>query len=168
MHETSRRTTLIVAVFLNVVALSGSAGFELALDLRPDAGQGGMRVVSNGVPLLVGQATDTKELHVLGPDGTEVPAQFRVLSRWWRQDNSIRWVLVTFNRAANEPNESVYKLIGTRAVTPRPETKMRVEEDDKYIHIDTGKGQWQFEGVILDVARGRFGQRRMVQDLHLL
>jgi hypothetical protein len=37
MSETSKAATLMLAVALNVVAVSGSAGFELALDLRPDA-----------------------------------------------------------------------------------------------------------------------------------
>jgi len=135
--------SLILAMVVNVGAVSGNADIEVALDLRPDDGQGGMEVVSNGVPLLVGQATDTKELHVLGPDGAEVPAQFRVLSRWWRHDNSIRWVLVTFNRTANEPAKPIYKLVGTKAVATKPITKMCVDEDDKHIHIDTGAAQFE-------------------------
>ena len=52
--------------------------------------------VSRGVPLEAGAVTDSSELHVLGPDGQEVPSQYRVLARWWKKDNSIRWVLVDF------------------------------------------------------------------------
>ena len=139
----ANRMAWIIGVVLSVATVAGGADFELALDLRPDSGQDGMRVVSNGVPLLAGQATDTKELHVIGPDGKEVPAQFRVLARWWRKDNSIRWVLVTFIRGNNEPAKPIYKLVGRKAGHSRPQTKMKVSEDDQFIRIDTGVGQFE-------------------------
>ena len=141
---TAKWTALvIVSIVAAFAGCASAADFELALDLRPAAGKGGMRAVSNGVPLLVGQATDTKELHVIGPDGKEVPAQFRVLARWWRKDNSIRWVLVSFIRSDGEPAKPIYKLVGRKPGAARPKTKMKVSEDGKFIRIDTGAAQFE-------------------------
>ena len=128
------------------LAISGgawAADFELPLTFRPTVAPGRSAVVSNGVPLLVGQAKDVDELHVIGPDGKEVPAQFRVLARWWRLDNSIRWVLVSFVRGAEEPKEPIYKLVGAAASKSRPATKMKLTEDDEAIRIDTGAATFE-------------------------
>ena len=135
-----------LAIMSAVLALACSvaaAEFELALDLRPDKGADGMKVVTNGVPLKVGQAMDVNELHIIGPAGKEIPAQFRVLARWRRQDNSIRWVLVSFLRTKKEPANPIYKLVGRKAGGARPATKMKVTQDDEFIRIDTGAATFE-------------------------
>ena len=137
------RSAALAAAVLLVLSVPALGDFELSLDLRPGAGQGGQRVVSNGVPLLAGQAMQTDELHVIAPDGREVPAQFRVLARWRRVDKSIRWVLVTFVRSEGEPAKPIYKLVGRKAPAQRPKTKLTVTEDSGFIRIDTGAATFE-------------------------
>ena len=139
----TRTVSIIVGAIVLLAGGAGAADFELALDLRPGGGAEGTRMVSNGVPLIAGQATDTKELHVIGPDGKEVPAQFRVLARWWRVDKSIRWVLVSFIRSERESAKPIYKLVGRKAGAARPKTALKVTQDDDSIRIDTGVAQFE-------------------------
>ena len=151
--------TLALAVVCGCAA--ARADFDLPLELRPNGGAGGSRYISNGVPLEVGAAMDTSQLRVLGPDGKEVPAQFRVLARWWRKDNSIRWVLVDFIRSDSEPAKPTYTLVGRPAAGSRPKTGLVVKTDDKLIHIDTGAAQFEIDRkkfnliqqVLLDVNK---------------
>ena len=138
-----KRMALSVGTVLILTVVAAGADFRLPLELRPDDGAGGMKCISNGVPLEVGAAMDTKELHVLGPDGKEVPAQFRVLARWWRKDNSIRWVLTDFIRSDSEPAKATYTLVGRKAVSKGPTTKLSVTETKNAIRIDTGPAQFE-------------------------
>ncbi|MHC4716691.1 MAG: RIFT barrel domain-containing protein, partial [Planctomycetota bacterium] len=132
-----------IGVIAVITTVTGAADFELPLTFRPVAAPGRSPVVSNGVPLLAGQARDTDELHVVGPDGKEVPAQFRVLARWWRKDNSIRWVLVSFLRSENEPEKAVYKLVGEAPGKARPGTGMKLTEDAEAIRVNTGPAEFE-------------------------
>ena len=68
----------VVLAAAAVAALGGSvkAGFELPLTLRESQGAGGTTYVSNGVPLLPGQAMDVKDLRVVGPDDGMVPVSY--------------------------------------------------------------------------------------------
>ena len=140
------KTSHFAAILTAVLALAAGtalADFKVPLDLSPNNGADGMRVVSNGVPLLAGAAMDTKELHLLGPGGKEIPAQFRVLARWWRGDKSIRWVLMSFVRSQREGAKPVYTLVGRKAVAKRPGTKMRVTETKNAIRITTGPARFE-------------------------
>ena len=91
------------------------ADFDLPLWIREWHGAGGAKNISNGIPLLPGQARETDELHVIGPDGKELPAQFRVLARWWNRDNSIRWVLTDFPLSVEDCSETTVTLAGRTA-----------------------------------------------------
>jgi len=146
----------LIGGLLTVVSAVGRADFELPLQLRPRGGRVATRVVSNGVPLLPGQAKDTKELHVLGPDGVEVPAQFRVLARWWRNDDSIRWVLVSFIRSDEEGPRPAYKLVGRKRPAAPPKTGMTVTEDGDVIRVNTG-------AAAFEISRKRFNLLNKVQ-----
>ena len=138
-----RTISIIVGAIVLLAGGAWAADFEIPLDLRPGGGKGGLPVISNGVPLIAGQAMKTDELHVIGPDGKEVPAQFRVLARWRRVDKSIRWVLVTFVRSEREGDKPIYKLVGRKAGAPRPKTALKMTQDDKFIRIDTGAAQFE-------------------------
>ena len=133
----------LIGAVLVVASASWAWDFELPLDLRPNQGQGGTLVVSNGVPLQVGQATDTKLLHVMGPDGKQVAAQFRVLARWWQKDNSIRWVLVSFVREASDGKNPIYKLVGGKAPALQPRQPVKVTETKNAIRINTGAAEFE-------------------------
>ncbi|MFO7897923.1 MAG: hypothetical protein R6V58_02560 [Planctomycetota bacterium] len=135
---TMRLPGLIGLVAMALTAGAARADFELPLTLRETRGAGGTTYVSNGVPLLAGQAMSTGELHVVGPDGEEVPAQFRVLARWWRTDNSIRWVLVDFIGNVPTGGVAAYQLVGRKAKAARPATPLAVTETDDAIGVNTG------------------------------
>jgi hypothetical protein len=145
-----------VLVVVLAAVCAASADFELPLYLKEWKGTGGVKYVSNGVPLLPGQAKQTDELHVIGPDGKEVPAQFRVLARWWRADDSIRWVLVDFIGQVEQTSQSVYKLVGRSKPAPRPATPMKVTETDEVFRIDTG-------AALFEVNRKNFNLLNKVQ-----
>ncbi len=84
-------------MLLTMAMVRAVAAWELPLRVTESWGQGGWRQVSGGVPLLPGQAMEPEQLRLYtrnaAGESAEVPAQFRVLARWWRQDRSIRWVL---------------------------------------------------------------------------
>ena len=109
-----------------------------------------MRCVSNGVPLLVGQAKDVDQLRVVASDGRPVPAQFRVLARWWRADNSIRWVLVSFIRQDKDGANPLYRLVGGKAAVG-PKTTLNVTEDDDAIRVDTGAAQFEISKKLFNI-----------------
>ncbi len=146
-----------IGLILALAAGPVYADFELPLTVRETQGAGGATYVSNGVPLLPGQATSTDELHVLDATGKEVPSQFRVLARWWRpsrasgrpelvegrKDDSIRWVLVDFVGFVPTGGEAVFKLVGRKKTAPRPTTPMKVTEDADFIRIKTGPALYE-------------------------
>ena len=132
------RMTWIISAVLTVAASANDTDFDLPLELRPNNGKDGMKCISNGVPLATGAVMDTSELHVLAPDGQEVPSQYRVLARWWKMDNSIRWVLVDFVRSDSEPANPIYRLVRRKSSTSRPKTDLVLEQDDDFIRVDTG------------------------------
>jgi hypothetical protein len=141
-----------------VLAAAGTAGaWELPLDVAEYWGQGplrreywqqepGVRHVSGGVPLLAGQTKEPAELRLMRRDlngtVTPVPAQFKVLARWWRQDHSIRWVLVDFVISAQPVVGRTYVLTtgaDPAAVPPQP---VRVEETENAITVTTGPARF--------------------------
>ena len=129
-------------------ARAAKGAFEIPLAVEEQWGQGGPRYVTCGVPLLPGQAKDVKDLRlvVTGADGKRVavPAQFRVLARWWRADNSIRWVLVD---VATDVGGSQTKTFLLTTKTPDvSETSdvspLSVRQTDDAITVTTGPAQF--------------------------
>lgn len=153
-----RRMNGLTGIALMIVAATASvtADFELPLIVRESQGTGGGKIISNGVPLMPGQASDVKELHVVGPDGKEVPAQFRELARYWRGDNSLRWVLVSFAANVPEKGDAVYTLAGKKALMPTPQTKLQVTEDAEYIRVNT-------EAALFEIGKKKFNLFNRVQ-----
>jgi hypothetical protein len=141
----SRLTALATTILVLLLAVPGAADFELPLTITETKGSGGRKHVSNGVPLLLGQAQEIDELHVIGPDGKEVPNQFRVLARYWRDDNSIRWVLVDFIGSVPSNGHAVYTLVGRKNKADRPATKMKLQETDAAFVIDTGAAKFEID-----------------------
>ncbi|MHC4916957.1 MAG: hypothetical protein ACYTGB_15865 [Planctomycetota bacterium] len=148
-----RNLTLFVA--LSVLTLAGSArAWEVKLELEEVWKRSGRRYVSTGVPLLPGQAKETSELRlaVRGANGklTAVPAQFRVLARWWRPiigtgkagDNSIRWVLVDLATDVEAGARKTYFLTNEKLEIPGGGPKLAVEETDAQIAVTTGPARF--------------------------
>ena len=131
-----------------------AAAWEIPLTVKNDARDGVPPFVSGGVPLLAGQAREPGDLRLAFKDGegklVAIPAQFRVLARWWRGDNSIRWVLVDF-ATAEVPGEKIdYATSGTppkgRTVIltdakldpPSPKAPVTAEDKDDALVVSTG------------------------------
>jgi hypothetical protein len=130
-------------------ALSSPAwAWEVPLTVADTWGQGGVHHVTGGVPLLVGQAKETTDLALVTKDAkgatVAVPAQFRVLARWWRADNSIRWVLVDFTATLGDFQVRQYSLVGGPDKPPAvllAET-VTVQETADAITVTTGPAQF--------------------------
>jgi len=139
------RRWLLCVVVLGLPVASAFA-WELPLTVEEYLGNGGQRHVSGGVPLLVGQAKEAAELRlaVKGADGSlkAVPAQFRVLARWWRADNSIRWVLVDFVTDVGPKEKKSFILTNARLDQPAPADTLVVDETDEAITVTTGPARF--------------------------
>ena len=138
--------SVIGVLFAVLVTCATASAWEIPLTVEEQQGVGGPRQVTCGVPLLVEQAKDVKDLHLLAKDAagktTPITAQFRELARWWRlpADNSIRWVLVDFatDLAAKETKTFVL----TDAKVDAPATALKVEQDDNTITVTTGSAKF--------------------------
>lgn len=109
--------------------------------------------VTSGVPMSKGLCMSENTLRVQTSGGTDVPAQFRVLSRW--SDNSVRWVLVDF--LANTTSGGLYQLNngGSGSATG---TNLNVVNGASSITVNTGaltftvsKNSFRlFESILID------------------
>jgi hypothetical protein len=127
------------------VWLAAAAGaWELPLTVEEQQGVAGLRRVTSGVPLLPGQARDVKDLRLLAKDAagktTPVPGQFRELARWWRADNSIRWVLVDFAADIGARQTNTFVLTDARLNVPA--TRLTFRQDDNFITVNTGPARF--------------------------
>ena len=126
--------------------------WEIPLLVEEHAGQNVQRTVSGGVPLLVGQAKNADELRVAVKQGDRlvaIPAQFRVLARWWRRtpvpgsgDNSIRWVLADFEARVPPAGSRTFYLTNAKLPVPQPKDKLTVLKADDTITVTTGPARF--------------------------
>jgi PcRGLX-like protein central beta sandwich domain len=123
--------------------------FLLPLKMTEYRGQGGPRFVSFGVPLLPAQEKDPANLGLVekSPDGSlkTIPAQFRVLARWWRADNSIRWVLVDFKTSMGNHQVKEIFLTNKKLPAAAPPRSIKVEESAKTISVNTGSVRFDID-----------------------
>ena len=93
--------------------------------------------VTIAIPFPVSELPEAKGLAVLDPGGKPVPAQFKVLTRWWARDNSVATLLVTFLASPAVPR---YRL--AYGLDKPPEAKLdrpvRVVRDGDRIVIENG------------------------------
>ncbi|MHC4916222.1 MAG: hypothetical protein ACYTGB_12100, partial [Planctomycetota bacterium] len=141
--RTATGTLLSLALLLSSAA---ALAFEVPLELKEHRGKAGPRYVSGGVPLLPGQAKETDALRLMRRDASgrlaAVPAQFRVLARWWRADNSIRWVLVDFQTVMKAGEKQEYVLTDAKVKAPPPPAELTVTETADAITVDTGAAKF--------------------------
>jgi PcRGLX-like protein central beta sandwich domain len=133
---------LLLGLSFGMILLGGRVlSWEIDLELREHRGAGGLRYVSGGIPLLPGQASEVSQLRLarkIGGKLVAVPAQFRVLARWWRSDKSIRWVLVDFQTDIKAKEKLNFVLTDAKLTAPSPEHKLTVTETAEAISINTG------------------------------
>jgi len=143
-----RRILWVVAV-LTACGSVNAQGLRVPLTVTEPAGV--VRVdepVTSGVPLPKGAVTDVGRLRLVGPDGKPVPAQFRVLSRWWKGlegpkgaafangDGSIKWVLVDFQ--ANVPVKGSAGVTLTDGGAAPAATPLKVSQTAEAVAVVTG------------------------------
>ena len=132
--------------------------FEIPLSIDDASPSGGRRFVTTGVPLMVAQAKDPGELRLLAKDAggatRAIPAQFRVLARWWRFDDSIRWVLVDFQADVPAGARAEFVLTNRKVEAPAPPAKLVVEQTDAAITIDTGPAKFEIDRKAFNLLSG--------------
>ncbi|MBA4387007.1 MAG: hypothetical protein C0404_03440 [Verrucomicrobia bacterium] len=137
------KLSMVAMLALGVTAQAVAADpLDLKLQLSDVWGQGGHRYITGGVPLLAGQTGDSAQLHLATRDAegnlAAVPAQFRTLAKWWRADNSIRWVLVDFATDVPAGSTKEYILTTRDLRSPEPAGKLAVDEREDEIVVSTG------------------------------
>jgi hypothetical protein len=139
-----RPTVAILALAL--LTSTAALAWEIPLTLDNPSPAKAAPFVSGGVPLLVGQAKETAELRLAakGADGklAAVPAQFRVLARWWRDDNSIRWVLVDTAADFKPGEKKTLVLTNEKLPEAAPAVALKVEETPETITVITGPAKF--------------------------
>ncbi len=128
------------------LAVASAAAWEIPLTLDEQWDFGAVPYITGGVPLLAGQAKEASELRLAVKDAdgklTAVPAQFRVLARWWRADNSIRWVLVDWSARIRPSRKTVFYLTNAKLAVPSPKAVLSVGRSDEAITITTGPARF--------------------------
>jgi hypothetical protein len=146
-RESGVRRAWAVSAIAAMLVLTGVAqAWQVPLTATEPAKVAGWRPISVGVPLLAGQAREPGELRLVVRDAsgrlTPVPAQFRVLARWWRADHSIRWVLVDC-AADFQPGETKTFILTNDALdAPAPKPAVACQETPETITITTGPARF--------------------------
>jgi hypothetical protein len=148
MRMISRKAILLpLAVAGILVAASAVAGEKVDVELTVYNWAKVARKaapVTAGVPLPMGAVSDVKQLQIVDAGGKVVPAQFRVLDRWWREKHmklaktpSLRWVLCDFQADVAAGGTAKFKL---QSVEKAPEHKSRlsVAETADAVTVITG------------------------------
>jgi len=133
-----------------VLAIGGAAwGGSLNLPLAVDETSGVARhqePVTSGIPLPEALGLlDTARLGIFDPEGREVPAQFRVLSRWRGVPSDhgrpIKWLLVDFQADVPAGARVVYSLRDTGSGPAEPEDLL-IADGPGGVSVSTGPMQF--------------------------
>lgn len=126
--------------------------------------------VTAGIPLPQGAVYDLSKLRITDNSGNTVPAQFKALSKWWREKNlgaqnpSVKWVLCDFQAGVPAANRTSFTLKDDNA-SGAPSTALSLTQDASQVTVVTGPLKFTvskthfnlFDGVWLDAnANGQF------------
>ncbi len=132
--------------------------FTIPLTLSDTGASDGRQFITTGVPLMVGQAHDISELHLAMKEVSGslrvLPAQFRVLARWWRFDKSIRWVLVDFQADISADAKLTFVLTNRKLKYAAPPARLIVEQSSEAIVITTGPARFQIDRKAFNLLDG--------------
>jgi len=140
------RSRLWMGLAVAALVVGRAGAWELKLEVKDHGGPAGLRYVTGGVPLLKGQAKEPGDLRLAVKDEAgalrPIPAQFRVLARWWRDDQSIRWVLVSFRTAIETNGTAAVYLTNAALDAPKPAPALTVDQTADAITITTGPARF--------------------------
>ncbi|HOX06999.1 MAG TPA: hypothetical protein PK280_11405 [Planctomycetota bacterium] len=151
----SQRCLVAAGAALLLVLQSAAGAWEIPLVVDKPM-QGAMPpFVSGGVPLLPGQARETADLRLAVKDSggklAAIPAQFRVLARWWQGDpstgsgpggKSIRWVLVDFATADVPGEKKMVVLTDAKLDAAKPKAPAAAEDTGEAVVVSTGAAKF--------------------------
>jgi len=112
--------------------------------------------VTFGVPMPKGSLRDPAVLRLYGPEGKPVPADFRVVNRWWNdtgtQVASIQWIHCNFFATVPARGRVVYHLRTAGEDAPAPPAQLHVTRDGDDVVVSTGPLQFTVHrnGPLLD------------------
>ncbi len=133
---------LALGVSLAAALAASAAAWEIPLTVDNPLRSGVPPYISGGVPLLPGQAKEPSDLTLAVKDAdgklVAIPAQFRELARWWRGDNSLRWVLVDFASSYVPGETKVVYLTGAKLDAPAAKDAVKVEDKGDVLVVSTG------------------------------
>lgn len=115
---------------------------RMALSVTESAGMSRTgEVVSNGIPIPRDlNIRDIENLKLVDAEGTDVPAQFEVLSRWGGgkgSTNPVQWLLISFPQTIEANDQAEYVLVAS-ASTATLETSLAITNAGSSVTVDTG------------------------------
>jgi hypothetical protein len=126
---------------------------QLTLTVRETAGIArASEVLSSGIPLPRAYAiTSTTTMAVVDSGNTPVPAEFRILGRWFAdlEDTAapIQWLLVSFPASVAANSAASYRLvIDGSVVNPAPPVPLELTQVGNQVTVDTGVATFVFGG----------------------
>lgn len=90
-----------------------------------------------GFPVAESMVDESDQLSIVGADGTPIPVDFDVLSRW--PDKSVRWVLSTFT-APNEKSSETELSLAIKADDREPADALALTIDEQPTHLEISHG----------------------------
>ncbi len=153
-------------VILSTYAPPASTNLDVTLRVRNT-----LAVARSGEPVTSGvpiprslNLTSLALLHLLGPGGTPVPAQFTALARWGGAPNDaskpVRWLLVDFQADVPASGSAQYRLLGSGGALPTFPT-LNVTENASAVTIQTGTAQFS-----ISKSDGRLTAPHLTSPLH--
>jgi|CXWL01.1.fsa_nt_gi hypothetical protein len=143
------------------------ASTQLTLTVRETAGVARAgEVLSSGVPLPRSYAIiSTANLAIVDGAGTPVPAEFRVLGRWFAdlEDSaaSIQWLLVSFPASVAANGAASYRLVvDGSVVNPPPPVPLTLTQVGNQVTVNTGVATFVLGGnphTLFDEVRSAGG-----------
>ncbi|MBL8025674.1 MAG: T9SS type A sorting domain-containing protein [Fibrobacteres bacterium] len=101
--------------------------------------------VTQGICLPRGMITDVTNLKITNESGTVVPAQFRVLSKWWVEKNngsttnpSAKWVLCDFKPSSIGAKSSARFFLKDGGGNSTPTTSVTLVQDASFLTVSNG------------------------------
>jgi exo-rhamnogalacturonan lyase-like protein len=137
-----RRAALAAAIVLSLTTFASAyeldgKTFKVALEVRnPSPFARTAWPVTSGVPFPEGVLTNPANVKVVDANGKDVPCQFRVLSRYWLQDKSVKWLLVDLQANVPAKGKTTYHLM--TGAPPAAKSALTATKTAAGITVDTG------------------------------